>query len=318
MVRNMTKNERFLITDLQFRKIREKERMLFYNYAFESTKDRANTIGISFEFLEKFCKINNILLGLPGKLLMRNVIDYVTEVEGEIAAGFTIIYDKKKNKYSLGNVFTRPKFQGRGLGNIVMQYVISLYGNKTIDLGVDRINTIAIHLYEKYGFKEESLENEYLGELPFPKINPPEGYTTRLAEKSDLNNLHKLKELPDMQNIDKNYSKTFNKTKKKKLRITNQFPGILLKEDQVVGIGRALWNRGVPDTAQIIASAVLPEAAEAYASFISFLANKSHEYGLKKYIWNQNKNTKHFSTIMEPILGEPFRSGLIMKRVATK
>ncbi|MHA1202779.1 MAG: hypothetical protein ACTSQ4_09685 [Candidatus Heimdallarchaeaceae archaeon] len=96
----MSKNMKIDLKDLEFRKIKERERMSFYEFAFESTKDRASTLGISFDFLKKFCKINRILLGLPGKILMKDIDDIVTEIDGEIAAGFTIMYDKKKDKYA--------------------------------------------------------------------------------------------------------------------------------------------------------------------------------------------------------------------------
>ncbi len=311
----MSKNKEIDLKDLEFRKIKERERMSFYEFAFESTKDRASTLGISFDFLKKFCKINRILLGLPGKILMKDIDDIVTEIDGEIAAGFTMMYDKKKDKYGLGNVFTRPNFQRRGLGNAVMQHIIHSYGDKKMDLGVDKTNSVAIHLYEKYGFIEESIEDQFLGDLPFPAINPPEGYSVRLAEKTDLKKLERIKtEIPKMDDIEKSYRRAFNKTEKKKMRISNQLPGVLLKGDQVVGIGRARWSKGLPDTAQVIASAVLPEAVDAYPSLISFLANSTEKYGMKKYIWDLTKTTETFSEVMRPILGKPFRSGVTMVR----
>ncbi len=311
----MSENNKIQLKDLKFRQIKERERMTFYEYAFESTRDHASTMGISFDFLKKFCKINNIFLGLPGKILMKNFSDVVTEIDGEIAAGFTMIYDKKKDKYGLGNVFTRPKFQRKGLGNAVMQHIINSYGEKKIDLGVNRTNAVAIHLYEKYGFIEDSIEDQFIGDLPFPSINPPEGYSVRLAEKADLAKLDRIKnELPDMKSIEKSYRKSFNKTETKKMRLSNQLPSVLLNGEQIVGIGRAIWSKGLPNTAQLIASAVLPEAVEAYPSFLSFLANSTEEFGMKKYIWDLTKRTESFSKVMRPVLGEPNRSGVTMVR----
>ncbi|MCK4972507.1 MAG: hypothetical protein KAS52_04245, partial [Candidatus Heimdallarchaeota archaeon] len=60
--------------------------------------------------------------------------------------------------------------------------------------------------------------------------------------------------------------------------------------------------------------AVLPEAVEAYPSFLSFLANSTEKYGLKKFVWDLTKTTESFSEVMRPVLGEPFRSGVIMVR----
>jgi len=53
---------------------------------------------------------------------------------------------------------------------------------------------------------------------------------------------------------------------------------------------------------------------EAYPSFLSFLANSTEKYGLKKYIWDLTKTTKPLSEVMRPVLGETFRSGVTMAR----
>ncbi len=303
-------------TDLKYRQIKEKERMTFYDYAFESTRDFSeNVIGINFDALRKMCKINSALLGIPFKLLARNMIDYFVEFQGEIVAGYTHIYDKKKDEYELGNLFTRPEFQGRSIGNAVMNRVISESNNKKISLSVNNMNEAAIHLYKKYGFKEDYSIKEYFQKIPLELETNPKGFEIRLATKADLSRLDRIKkELPDMKDIAKHYKKTIGKTEKKKLRLENHLPAIIEKDGEILGIGRAFWSKGAPETAQIAAIAVLPEAKEVYPYFISFLTKEAEKYGLKKFSWTKNRKTEIFAEFLEPHLGEPARIGYFMSR----
>jgi ribosomal protein S18 acetylase RimI-like enzyme len=312
----MLDNTKIDIVELKYRRIKEKERMQFYEYAFESTKEHAsNVLGISFEYIKKLCKINRIFLGLPFRVLARNMKDYFVELNDEIVAGYTIIYDKKKNKYELGNVFTRPKFQGRGIGNALMQKVLSLYGQKNIELSVDETNNVAIHLYEKYGFKKLYTTAEYIEKLPFETKSLPNGYSLRLAKIEDLSKLDRIMEVfPKLNDLPKVYKKSFNKAEKKKLRMINQLPGVLLNGEEIVGIGRVIWTKGVPETAQLSVSAVLPNVSEAYPCLISFLTNQSMKYGLKKLVWNRTERTEIFAEEMKPYLSTPVRTGLKMRR----
>ena len=150
----MNPDNRVKKENLKFRRIKEKERMFFYESAFESTRDFSeNIIGIDFAVLKKICMINRFLLGVPFKILAKNMKDFFIEYEGQVVAGYTMIFDKKTDSYELGNLFTRPNFQGRGIGNIVMKKIIKDYGHKTIKLSVNNTNEAALHLYKKMGFK---------------------------------------------------------------------------------------------------------------------------------------------------------------------
>ena len=307
--------EKYAFNALKFREIKEKERMSFYTYAMESTRDYADSLGISFEFLQKFCKINRILLGLLGKILMRQMNDYIVEIDEEIAAGFSIFYLKKEDEYILANVFTRSKYQGKGLGNALMQKIIQLYGNTRIKLGVDETNEVAIHLYKKYGFKVDSTEEEYLGTLPLETIDLPENYNVRLAVKEDLDNIQRLmKEIPNIEDIQKKYKKSFNKADEKKFRLQNHLPAVLEKNNEIVGIGKATWTKGTRDTAQIIADTFLPETVDAYPCFISFLTEQAVKYNPSKYIWIASKKNEVFREKMKIFVGNPLRTGFKMIR----
>ncbi len=314
---DMNSNKRINPKDLKYRRIKERERMTFYEYAFESTIDFAeNVIGINFDVLKKICKINRMLLGLPFKILVRNMKDIFVEHQDEIVAGYTLIYDKKKDEFELGNLFTRPEFQGRGIGNAVMQCVVEDCENKTIKLSVNKTNEAAIHLYKKYGFQEDYSIKEYFQEIPLEVESPPNGFIVRFAIKEDLDNLNRIvTEIPEMKDLPKKYKKTFNKTEKKKLRMQNQLPAVLVKNGEIMGIGRALWSKGAPETAQIAAVAFLPETKEAYPYFVSFLTKQIKKFGVKKFSWTNNRKTEQFAEFLEPFLKKPTRTGLEMSRV---
>ena len=50
----MSKNDKIEPDELRYRAIKERERMKFYDYAFESTRDYSeNVIGIDFDVLRK-------------------------------------------------------------------------------------------------------------------------------------------------------------------------------------------------------------------------------------------------------------------------
>ncbi|MFX0066330.1 MAG: GNAT family N-acetyltransferase [Candidatus Hermodarchaeota archaeon] len=301
--------------NLVFRKIKEKERMLFIEYAMESTRDHAGALGISFDFLKKFYKINRVLLGIPAKLLMKGMIDIVVENNQEIVAGFTILHDKREDEYQLGNYFTRPEFQGQGIGNTVLKKVITDYGDKKITLGVNSTNVVAIHLYEKYGFEKKSVIQEFIGETPLKTKPLPEEYSIRVAVKEDLTRLGRLiTELPKMENLPRLFKNSFNKAQRKKLRLTNEVPAVLIKDGEIAGIGRAIWSKGRPHTASIIITAILPEASIAYPCFFSFLTEEIQQYGITHFTWELNSQTERFAKVMKPFLGVPIRIGIRMER----
>jgi len=65
----------------------------------------------------------------------------------------------------LGGVAIHPSFSGKGHGQRMINEII-LFGKERgflrMELGVSVINTRAIHLYEKAGFKKEGLLKKYI------------------------------------------------------------------------------------------------------------------------------------------------------------
>ncbi|MFX1548638.1 MAG: GNAT family N-acetyltransferase [Promethearchaeota archaeon] len=305
-------------TGYQFRKLKNKELRDFIDYAFESTRNRAEKeMGVSFKFLKRMCQVNRLLLGIPWKLIARDSDHIVVVKERRICAGFSAMYDKKKNEYTIGNFFTRPEFQGQGIGNLLMEYIVERYGKTKLILYVETNNEVALHLYKKFDFFEKSSMQEFHFTCPLRTRSFPSGFYARQARKEDLKNLHRLMdEIPDMDDMLKRYKKSFNKTKERKFRMRNQIPAVLKNENgEIIGIGRAMWTKVIPNFVQIIATAVLPEAKLAYPSFISFLTEMAAEYDISRGAWEKTEKTEVFFEEMKPHLGEPFLISWILERV---
>jgi ribosomal protein S18 acetylase RimI-like enzyme len=293
-----------------FRSIKEKERMAFYEYMFESTREFIEKEkGFNFSFLKRFCQFNRLMFGLPFKILTRNIKDIVVKFNGkEIIAGFTVFYDKKKDEYHMGNFFTRSEYQGRGIGTLVLKKVMDDYGDKKIHLQVDERNEVALHLYRKFRFQEKSSVHEFAFDIPLETKDFPVGYSARIAVKDDLKKLdHLMKEVPDMENVSKDFKKFLNKVKKRKFRLQNYLPAVLIRDGEIVGIGNAYWTKLTPDSAVIIANAVLPEVKESYPSFISFLTREAEKHGIKRTEWEKTEKNEVFFEEMKPFLPKPIR-----------
>ena len=108
---------------------------------------------------EKFKTIFN-------KLLLEEAL-YVYE-EDNISKGmfkFTPKQYRNSHIVSLGGVAIHPSFSGKGSGQRMLDEII-LLGRKRgfvrMELGVSTINTKAIHLYEKAGFKKEGMLKKYI------------------------------------------------------------------------------------------------------------------------------------------------------------
>lgn len=86
----------------------------------------------------------------------------VAKVDGNVIGfvSFTIIIDELQ----IINVAVDPLFQGKGIGNAIMNELIS-YGSKNgvlkYFLEVRESNLSAIHLYEKYGFKQVGISKNH-------------------------------------------------------------------------------------------------------------------------------------------------------------
>ena len=75
------------------------------------------------------------------------------------------------------NVFTRPDLQGQGIGNILLQRIISENTGADIRLEVNANNVVAIHLYEKYGFEKVHKVQTYISDTPLSTKPLPKDFT---------------------------------------------------------------------------------------------------------------------------------------------
>jgi ribosomal protein S18 acetylase RimI-like enzyme len=304
--------------NLFYRKIKEKERVKFYEYAFESSKENLTTLGVSFSVLRKFCTINRFLLGLPSKLLMRGMKDYFVEKNGKIVAGYTIIKDKNSSGCELANLFTRSEFQGKGIGNCVMKRIIDDHGDTKITLGVDQRNQRAIHLYKKYEFKVKSIMKEYVVSIPFTTKPIPKGFSIRRATREDLARLADSNDIVDAnpEKLVEKYRNSFNKTKKRKIRLNYELPMVLLHKNNIIGIAKARWTKGTPHTAFITVDAISESFAEVYPCFIEYIAKELQKMEFTKFLWTMNESTVSdlFYKEIKPFIGEPWRVGFKMER----
>jgi putative acetyltransferase len=94
-------------------------------------------------------------------LLVQDVL-YVYEEDGLLIGMFKFIPKLYRSSHIvfLGGVAVHPSFSGKGYGQRMLNEIISLGKEKgfiRMELGVSTINTKAIHLYEKAGFKKEGI-----------------------------------------------------------------------------------------------------------------------------------------------------------------
>ena len=99
---------------------------------------------------------------------MENVLNtsysrvYLYEEEGKVL-GF-IHVDSHFEIMDLINIVVLKKYQNKGIGNKLLDFVVNNEEYDRIMLEVRESNANAIHLYEKYGFKEIYRRRKYYGE----------------------------------------------------------------------------------------------------------------------------------------------------------
>jgi ribosomal-protein-alanine N-acetyltransferase len=62
------------------------------------------------------------------------------------------------------NIIVLKEYQNKGIGNKLLEFVVNNEEYEKIMLEVRENNSNAIHLYEKYGFKEIYRRKKYYGE----------------------------------------------------------------------------------------------------------------------------------------------------------
>ena len=99
---------------------------------------------------------------LKQELENENTI-YVIAKENEDVVGFagiSICLDEA----TLNNIVVKKSCRGRGIGGELLESLIDICGDiniKTLTLEVDISNEPAIHLYEKFGFKNLGIRKKY-------------------------------------------------------------------------------------------------------------------------------------------------------------
>lgn len=109
-----------------------------------------------FDVTEK----NSILGALKSDTLYYFVLKNENEVVGFLEC--SIVLDEAE----LYEIAIKSEFQGKGFSNYLMHFFIDFCKDKnvkTIFLEVNTINSKAISLYKKFGFKEYSVRKNYYG-----------------------------------------------------------------------------------------------------------------------------------------------------------
>ena len=99
--------------------------------------------------------------------LLEEGILYMYEEDGILTGMFKLAPKQHRASHIcvLGGVAIHPSFSGKGCGQRLLNEIILLgkeRGFLRMELGVSTINTKAIHLYEKAGFKKEGLLKKYI------------------------------------------------------------------------------------------------------------------------------------------------------------
>ena len=99
---------------------------------------------------------------LKQELENKNTTSIVAKENNEIVgfAGISTCLDEA----TLNNIVVKKSYRGRGIGGELLESLIDLCGDlhmRTFTLEVDTENAPAIHLYEKFGFKNLGVRKKY-------------------------------------------------------------------------------------------------------------------------------------------------------------
>lgn len=98
------------------------------------------------------------------KALIDSSYDYVYGYYDENDLVGFIHITKLYETMDIVNIVVEEKFRNRGIGNLLIDYVIKLFDDiESIMLEVNENNNVAISLYEKNGFKIINKRNNYYG-----------------------------------------------------------------------------------------------------------------------------------------------------------
>ena len=99
---------------------------------------------------------------LKQELENENTTYVIAKKSGDVVgfAGICICLDEA----TLNNIVVKKSCRGRGIGGELLESLIEICGDinaKTLTLEVDVSNEPAIHLYEKFGFKNLGIRKKY-------------------------------------------------------------------------------------------------------------------------------------------------------------
>lgn len=303
----------------RFRRFKERDSRVVVEILKEQFR---NEIG-NDEFIARHSRLlaflNRFSLGIPRRYLFRGQQLYVLEnpLAKEVVAVLSLKSTEQGQSLHVDSVAVKPGMEGQGIGTELIEQLVNRFGSTDLTLDVRQDNTPAVKLYSKFGFITESESTTYVFNNPITTKPFPEGYSARLAQPSDLENLNLIIEkVPDMNDLKEAYQNSFGVVHRRFYRRRHQLPVVLLHNDQVVGLGRALWTRG-SQQASAVATAVILEAAEAYPGFISFLSSKLAEQGVQRGAWTNFTRHQPFLKYLEPYLDPPRRSYYFMRRTSS-
>ena len=119
---------------------------------------------LNYNWLEKYFKIEpgdvKSLSNPQEEIIDKGGFIFFAKMEGEIV-GTASLLKKAEGIFELGKMAVTDKAQGKGIGTKLLQYCIDFAKQKGVHQLILYSNTqlqSAIHLYQKYGFKEVKLE----------------------------------------------------------------------------------------------------------------------------------------------------------------
>lgn len=128
----------------------------------DAMKGHIKTLNI--EWLEKYFSVEpNDVISLSNpkeEILDKGGFIYYITVDG-VVAGTVSLLRITNNEFELGKMAVSEKFQGLGLGKVLIEHCIQTAAEKGIKKLILFSNTSlgpAIHLYRKYGFTEAEFE----------------------------------------------------------------------------------------------------------------------------------------------------------------
>lgn len=98
---------------------------------------------------------------------------------------------KPEDYYAISMLFVNDQNESKGIGQSLMKYVISKYGDKEMRLNVFEYNSKALHIYKKYGFdvtasavakpEENGDTNKLVGQKFYKMVRKPDVYDPPLS-----------------------------------------------------------------------------------------------------------------------------------------